>query len=119
MHPAYTFIAEFIDGEQIWEYEGDRHVYTFQAVVDRVKAGHPLARLVLSPSRDSLKPVILAANGGKAIFFRRNYRGIGIEAAPTVTCIGFEKNIGGRVHKSLVFAFDDGSVLLTDDFNAV
>jgi hypothetical protein len=117
MEHAYTFVVAFEDGTVINEYEGDTHVHVWQHVTDKAKTSK-VKSVAMIPHREGLEVVVLQPSFGpwSPVFFRRNYVPVGHQQlqAP-VTCIGFSKRYAGMTVESLVFVFDDGSKVLTDN----
>lgn len=82
--------------------------------------------MVLLPQRAGLPMVqVKLSESMRPIFFRRNYIEINLrsgsnEGSRTIHCLGWEKTLpDGMKVASYTYCFDDGSVLVSDDFMAV
>lgn len=122
----YMWRVHYTDGEifpEVTEAGEDRGF----ALVDLAR----VAAVEIIPMFDHLKSALVkidAASGMRPIFFRRRYIGLnymdGTETnRATVTCLGWQKTlfVGGeeRNSASYTFFFEDGSILITDDHNAI
>lgn len=108
---VYTWMALYHDESAIQEYDHpDGHGF---AIVDSAR----VKRLTLAS--ESCSHSVNVPNGATPVFFRR--RGIVVQPGggqaplPTVHCIGW-KHEDKAVY---LFVGEDGSTLLTDDFQAI
>jgi hypothetical protein len=119
---AWTWVVEYADGAELRECGPDGGDHGF-AEVDHARA----ARLLLLPAREGLTAHVVtvdAAAGERLIFFRR--RTVRTDPATdeaayeaTVHCVGFQRTTRGVNFQTFTFLFDDGSVLVSSDRNAV
>jgi hypothetical protein len=119
---AWTWVVEYADGTELRECGPDGVDHGF-AEVDHGR----VSRLVLLPIREGLVPHVVAVDsdaGERLIFFRRRTvrtDPVTDESAyeATVHCVGFQKTVRGVNFQAFTFLFDDGSVVVAADRNAV
>ena len=119
---AYRWVAEYEDGEQLWEEHGIGFSHIDQ---DR------LVRFHLVPQRPGLPHSILVMqNHMRLIFFRDRTVVVSGEPVPegeepqiksrtAITCVGWQKTVGGKNVHHLNFYFEDGSIVSCDDKKAL
>ena len=123
---VYMWRVHYTDGEMYPE--------VTETGEDRGFASVDLSRVAaveIIPLFSHLKSALVkidAASDMRPIFFRRRFIGLNYEDGSetnraTVTCLGWQKtlDIGGEKRNvaNYTFFFEDGSILITDDHNAI
>lgn len=119
---AWTWRAIYPDGSFLDEYDeqGGHHGFA------EVDLEH-ISIFVLLPTREGLPThhvLIDAASGQRPIFFRRRTLSVNplteaVEGSQTIHVLGWQRTIQGQNIASYSFIYEDGSVLLSDDYQAV
>ncbi len=84
-----------------------------------------LLALVLIPQVPGLSTYVLKlTDGTRPIFFRRHQMTVNPLTGEeidhtTVTCFGWQRSVSGETVAAYTFLFDDGSVVVSDDLQAV
>lgn len=119
----WTWVVLYRDGSQLLECRGDsqRHAAYKDIDLEQVQA------MALLPLHDGLPQltVKMSSPDMRPIFFRRHYVEINPELSAevgrqTIHCLGYQ--LGSNEHKTAehyTFVFPDGSILLTNDRQAV
>lgn len=121
MTNSWQWRAHYADGSLFEEVDADGSVHGFgEIALDRCVA------FELIPQRYDLSSflvVVDSVHGIYPVFFRRHTLGISLDGSnqgthDVVHCIGWERR-EGWAEAAFTFLFEDGSVLLTADKNAV
>ena len=122
----WTWRAEFSNGELLDEYDSDAPEGRGWAVAERLAAAHGtrVTRLILIPQRPGLHTHVVRPTGDvTARVFRRRTLTVSPETGEEVsqrpdpiTALALEWPDG---HMLYSFFFTDGSVVISDDLNAV
>lgn len=102
------------DDASLCEYEPDGISHGFSEV-DTAR----LRQLILIPQKCENTHVLHITEGLTPVFFRRRSINLSSDNRGTTTCMGWTRQVGGELVESYTFFFSDGSVLLTDDRNAL
>lgn len=122
---VWVWVALYRDGEMLTECPcGDparRHAAFADIDLTRVVS------MALIPQQPGLPQVVMQLTDPsmRIVFFRRRYVELNVSSGsqrpnPTIHCLGWQKNLpDGTNVQSYTFVFEDGSVLVTDNRNAV
>jgi len=113
----WTWLVQYQDETVLPECQGTSMPHAAWANVDKTR----VKNIVLVPRQEGLEQVVVDVGAHSPVFFRRRYKELNFNGLQEVSqqnihCLGYEDADGAG---NYVFVFEDGSVLLSANRNAV
>jgi hypothetical protein len=113
----WSWLVQYHDETILPECQGTSMPHNAWAKVEKTK----VKNIVLVPRKPGLEQVVVDVGAHSPVFFRRRYKELNISGGQEVSqqnihCLGYEAADGTG---NYVFVFEDGSVLLSTNRNAV